>query len=428
MPYNNQKPSLQTSGNLRTEIMAGLTGYLTTVYIVVVNGSILSEAGISLESGMIATILASFLGTLLMGLFTRLPLILIPGMGINALFAYSIVEGTGLNFQEGLAVVLIAAVIFLITAFSKLGALLKESIPDSLKHGITAGLGLFLILLGLEKSGLVINGENTIVAVGDFSSPTVIVAILTLFLAIFLFIRKVPANFLVTMLSGTVLAYLFGTIDSSPGSSIQVRLEEIIFVPSFTAIGELSFWLSVFPLAMILIFENMGILNGQLHMLNRNESYNRAYQVTAFSTLTCAFLGTSPTISAAENAAVIASKGRTGKAAVTAGLLFLGTIFIIPWITMIPDTAISPILIIVGILMAQSIRHIPLDNLAEALPAFLIVVMIPFTYSIADGMAFGFIAYPIVKFAQGKLKEVSVTLSIISLLFLFDFIMKIIGF
>ncbi|GAA0612597.1 NCS2 family permease [Virgibacillus siamensis] len=426
MPYNNNKGKIHMTGNWRTEIIAGLIGYLTTVYIVAVNGSILSETGISLESGMMATILASFAGSVLMGIYAGLPLILIPGMGINALFAYSIVEGTGLSFQEALAVILVASLLFLLTAFTKLGSVLKHAIPESLKHAITVGLGFFLILIGLEKSGLIVRGEQTIVAIGDFTSPVFIVSLLTLFLAIFLFMKNIPANFLVTMIAGTFLAYLFGILETAK-RSITIHMGDMLFVPQFTAVNDLEFWLAVFPLTIILIFENMGLLHGQLHMLNRNNSYNRAYQVTAFSSMMSAFFGTSPTVSAAENAAVLASNGKKGTAAITAGLLFLATLFIIPWISMIPNTAISPILIIVGVLMAQNIRHVPLDDLSEALPAFLIVAMIPFTYSIADGMAFGFIAYPIVKLALAKQKELSPVLLVISVLFLFHFVMKIIG-
>lgn len=425
MPDNDNTSRLN-AGDWRTEIIAGLVGYLTTVYIVAVNGSILSEAGVSLESGMIATILASFAGTILMGLFAKLPLILIPGMGINALFVYSIVEGTGLSFQEALAVILVASLLFLLTAFTKLGAVLKQAIPESLKHAITVGLGFFLILIGLEKSGIIAGGEQTIIAIGDFTSPEFIVSLLTLFIAIFLFMKNIPANFLVTMIAGTILAYLFGILDTST-SSIHINVEDMLFIPSFTAVGELGFWLAVFPLTIILVFENMGLLHGQLHMLKRQNSYDKAYQVTAFSSLMCAFFGTSPTVSAAENAAVLTSGGKTAKAAITAALLFLATLFIIPWISMIPNTAISPILIIVGVLMAQNIRHVPLDDLSEALPAFLIVTMIPFTYSIADGMAFGFIAYPIVKIALSKQKDLSPVLLVISALFLFHFVMKIIG-
>ncbi|AIF43798.1 NCS2 family permease [Virgibacillus sp. SK37] len=412
---------------VRSEILTGLIGYLTTMYIIVVNGSILSEAGLPLENGMMATILASFVGTLLMGVFGRLPLILIPGMGINALFAYSIVEGTGLSFEEGLAVVLLASALFLITAFTKIGVILKEAIPDSLKHAISVGLGFFLILIGLEKSGLVVSGSNTIIAIGDFSSPTVITSLLTLFLAIFLFIKNVPANFLVTMILGTLIAYFFGIIPTTNVNSLSLNVGELVHLPDFSAVDRLSFWLAVFPLVMILVFENMGLLHGQLHMLKRDDSYRKAYQLTAFSTLTCAFIGTSPTVSAAENAAVIASKGKTGLTAIIASILFLLTIFVIPYITMVPTTAISPILIIVGVIMVQNIKEIPLNDLSEALPAFLIIAMIPFTYSIADGMAFGFIAYPIVKIAIGKQKELTMALVIISALFILDFAMKVIG-
>ncbi|QKY68997.1 NCS2 family permease [Lentibacillus sp. CBA3610] len=424
---NQSNTSLQDiKGNWREEIMAGLIGYLTTVYIVIVNGSILSEAGISLETGMVATILASFSGTLLMGLYAKLPLILIPGMGINALFAYSIVGSTSLSFQEGLAVVLVAAVLFLITGFTKLGVILKEAIPESLKHAITVGLGFFLILIGLENSGLIVSGEQTIIAIGDFTSPGFIASLLTLFIAIFLFMKNIPANFLVTIVTGTLIAYLFGLLDTTE-TNIDVNAGDMLFIPSFTAMGDFEFWLAVFPLTIILIFENMGLLHGQLHMLKRQNSYNKAYQATAFSSLMSAFFGTSPTVSAAENAAVVTSGGRTGKTAITAGLLFLLTLFIIPWISMIPDTAISPILIIVGVLMAQNLRNVPLDDLSEALPVFLIAAMIPFTYSIADGMAFGFIAYPIVKIAMRKQKDLPAVLLIISGLFLTYFIMKIAG-
>lgn len=417
----------QTKFTWKSELSAGLIGYLTTVYIIVVNGSILSEAGISLENGMLATILVSFVGTLIMGLFAKLPLILIPGMGINALFVYSIVDGVGLTFQEGLAVVLIASILFLITAFSRLGILLRDSVPSSLKHAITVGLGFFLLLIGLEKSQLVVRGEHTIIAIGDFTSPVFIVSLLTLLIAIFLFVRNVPANFLFTMISGTVIAYFFGTLESGQ-AIISFEDTQPVFLPSFASIDNISFWLAVFPLAMILVFENMGLINGQLDMLQKTKEFDKAYKVTAFSTLTCAFFGSSPTVSAAENTAVIASKGKTGRVAIFASVLFLASIFFIPVISYIPDTAISPILIIVGILMAQNLSYISLDDLTEAIPALLIAVMIPFTYSIADGMAFGFITYPIVKLAVGKHKELSKPLLVISLLFLLDFVVKIIGF
>lgn len=421
-----QNPGLQEAKtSLKTEMMAGLIGYLTTVYIVAVNGSILSEAGISYQAGMIATILASFVGCLIIGFFANAPMILIPGMGVNALFAYSIVQGGGLSFQEGLGVVLVSSVLFIIIALTKLGSWLQEAIPDSLKHAITVGLGLFLTFIGLEKGGLITQGEHSLIELGHFTSPTVLVSLLTLAAGIFLFIKNVPGHFLLTMGFGTALAYFFGILD---GGTTSIAWDaEWMFLPSFSAIDELAFWLGVFPLTIVLVFENMGLINGQLSMAGDMSKFKRSFQSTAFSAFTCAFFGTSPTVSSAESAATIASNGRTGKAAITTGLLFLLTLGLIPFISWIPSMAISPILIIVGALMVQNVRHIAFDDLTEAMPAFLIIVMIPFTNSIADGMAFGFIAYPIVKMASGQRNKVTLPVVIIAGMFLTEFIIKALG-
>ncbi|WP_082234209.1 NCS2 family permease [Halobacillus massiliensis] len=412
--------------SLRKDLVAGFIGYFTTVYIVAVNSQILNDAGLPIENGMLATILASAVGCLIMAFYANAPMVLIPGMGVNALFAYSIVQGKGMDFQEGLGVVTIAAVLFLITAFTKLGDWLKHAIPDSLKHSITVGLGMFLTLIGLEKGGLVVRGEYSLITLGNPSSAIVITSLLTLFGAVFLFARNVPGNFLITMIIGTIIAYFTGIL-KGPGDGIALSEQEWIFMPSFSGIGEFGFWMAVFPLAIVLIFENMGLIHGQLDMLNQQNKYKKSYRASAFSALSCGFFGTSPTVSSAESAAVIASEGKTGRASLLMAVLFTGTIFLTPWISMVPSTAISPILIIVGALMVQNIKEIPLDQLSEALPAFLIIVMIPFTYSIADGMAFGFIAYPIVKFALGKQKELTTPVVLIAMVFLVEFVIRSIG-
>ena len=410
----------------KKEFMAGLIGYFTTVYIVAVNSQILESAGLPLESGMVATILASAVGCLIMAMYANAPMVLIPGMGVNALFAYSIVEGSGFSFQEGLAVVLVAGLLFLVTAFTKLGDWLKVAIPDSLKHAITVGLGLFLTLIGLEKGGLVVRGEYSLITLGNPSSAIVITSLLTLFVGIFLFTRNVPGNFLVTMVAGTIIASFTGVLNER-GSMISLEEQSWVFMPDFSSIGSFGFWMAVFPLAIVLIFENMGLIHGQLNMLNQESKFKRSYQATAFSSLMSGFFGTSPTVSSAESAAVIASGGKSGRAALTMGVLFIGTLLFIPWISMVPSTAIAPILIIVGALMVQNIKEIPLDDLSEAMPAFLIIVMIPFTYSIADGMAFGFIAYPVVKFAIGKQRELTTPVVLIAMVFLVEFIMRSLG-
>ena len=414
----------RVNNNWGQEISAGLIGYLTTVYIVVVNSAILADAGLDMEFGMIATILASTLGCLLMGFWAKLPLIIIPGMGVNALFTYSIVQQYDYSYGEGLGVVVIASLVFVITAFTPIGSYLSRSIPTTLKHGITIGLGLFLILIGLENAQLIVSGDHSIISLGDLSSPFVIVSLVTLLIGVLLFVKNVPANFLITMIVGTMLTFVFGLSEQEP---ITISLSSITdgwVAPEFHHIGQITFWAAVLPLALVLIFETIGILQGQVDMLEKPERYKVGSKSSSIAALFSGFFGTSPTIPAAENAAVIAAKGRTGLASVVAGVLFLSTILLIPYISMIPANAISPILIIVGVLMMQNIKHINVNDLTEACPMFLIMFMIPFTYSIADGMAFGFIAYPLIKYFTGNKEATTPILWVIAGLFVLEFIVK----
>ena len=414
----------RVNNNWGQEISAGLIGYLTTVYIVVVNSAILADAGLDMEFGMIATILASTLGCLLMGFWAKLPLIIIPGMGVNALFTYSIVQQYDYSYGEGLGVVVIASLVFVITAFTPIGSYLSRSIPTTLKHRIPIGLGLFLILIGLENAQLIVSGDHSIISLGDLSSPFVIVSLVTLLIGVLLFVKNVPANFLITMIVGTMLTFVFGLSEQEP---ITISLSSITdgwVAPEFHHIGQITFWAAVLPLALVLIFETIGILQGQVDMLEKPERYKVGSKSSSIAALFSGFFGTSPTIPAAENAAVIAAKGRTGLASVVAGVLFLSTILLIPYISMIPANAISPILIIVGVLMMQNIKHINVNDLTEAFPMFLIMFMIPFTYSIADGMAFGFIAYPLIKYFTGNKEATTPILWVIAGLFVLEFIVK----
>lgn len=263
----------RVNNNWGQEISAGLIGYLTTVYIVVVNSAILADAGLDMEFGMIATILASTLGCLLMGFWAKLPLIIIPGMGVNALFTYSIVQQYDYSYGEGLGVVVIASLVFVITAFTPIGSYLSRSIPTTLKHGITIGLGLFLILIGLENAQLIVSGDHSIISLGDLSSPFVIVSLVTLLIGVLLFVKNVPANFLITMIVGTMLTFVFGLSEQEP---ITISLSSITdgwVAPEFHHIGQITFWAAVLPLALVLIFETIGILQGQVDMLEKPERY-----------------------------------------------------------------------------------------------------------------------------------------------------------
>ncbi|NLP52971.1 NCS2 family permease [Bacillus sp. RO1] len=414
---------------LKREMMAGMISFFTIVYIIAVNATILAEAGIPMEAGIIATILTCVVGCWLMGFWANAPIILVPGMGINAMFTYTLVHSMGLTWQEALGVVVVSGVIVTIISFTKLAQVLLEAIPSSLKHAITVGLGLFLTLIGLEKGGLIVKGENSLLSLGDVSNPYVVATILTVILAVTLFMRNVPANFLISIVAGTIIAAALGVVNFSDiggGSALPLDSYLSLFgAVSFAKIGEFTFLVAVFSLTMVLLFENIGLINGHLGMINRPEKFKRSFQANGISILTSGFFGTSPTVSTVETAAGIAAGGRTGVTAITTGSLFLLSIFAIPFIKIIPGSAIAPILMIIGVLMLQSVKQIDFQDLSEGFPAFLVIVMIPFSYSIADGIAFGFIAYPLMKLVLGKAKEVSAPLYVIAALFFLTFLTNV---
>lgn len=408
------------------EIIAGLIGYLTMVYIIIVNGSILSEAGISMQAGMIATILVSFSGTLFMSVYAKLPLILIPGMGINALFTYSIVLDGNWTYNQGLAVVFVAGILFIVVAFTSLGKLLNEAIAQTLKIGISVGLGFFLIILGFESSGIVVQGENGLLSLGDIRSGATQLSLLTLIIALILYVKNTKAHFLITLVVGTVLAFLFGHISSNDTlDAVNFSLADAVYLPDFSQINTLHFWLSVFSLTMILVFEVMGVLQGQLAMLKREDAFQKGYQAIAISSLFSALFGSSPTISGSENAANISAKGRTYRTSLVASALFLLTLFILPYIGMIPKSATSAILVLVGMMMVLEIKQLPFDDLTEVIPALVIITVIPFTYSIADGMAFGFITYAVLKLATKRYRDLNSLYLLITALFVLMYILKL---
>lgn len=408
---------------INKEVLAGITSYITSVYIIAVNAVILGDAGIPLEAGIIATVLTSFVGCMLMAFWGKSPVILVPGMGINAFFSYTIVQSMGLSWQEALGAVFVSGLVFMLIAFTRLASLLARSIPPALKEAITVGIGLFLIFIGLQKGGIIVANNSTYVALGNLGSPHVFVTLISLVLTLFLFIRNVKGSFLISIIASTLIAYLFGLVDASSMDMAGLSLDSyasVIGGLSFAGVTTFAFWMACFSLTMVIVFENMSLLHS---LLEDKQKFSRAYQASAISAMTAGIFGTSPTVSAVESAAGISAGGKTGVTAITGGILFLATLFFIPLIKLIPDSAIAPVLIIIGGLMVQNIQHLPLGDFSEAFPAILIIALIPLTYSIADGIGFGFIAYPILKAALGRAREVPVPLFMISGLFLLNFIL-----
>jgi AGZA family xanthine/uracil permease-like MFS transporter len=411
----------------KREVLAGTVSYFTIVYIIAVNSMILSEAGLPLDGAIMATILLSVVSCIMIGIWANVPIILVPGMGVNALFSYTMVQGMGLTWQAALAAVFVSGVLFVLLAFSRYSKILNDAIPHSLKEAITIGLGLFLLLLGLEKGGLVVSGEGAILSIGNISSPEVCATVLTLFVAFALYAKNVRGYFLLTILAGTILAYFCGTVTLSDLSFSKLNIgsyQDVFFALSFAEINKIEFWIAVFAMTMVLVFEHIGLVNGFVNSINKPERYQKAFRASSVSAMLSGLFGSSPTVATAETAAGIAAGGRTGFTSVVTGILFLLSILVIPLIKVIPNSAIAPILIIVGIMMFSNIKHLAFFDKSESIPAMMLIVMIPFTYSIPDGMAAGFILYPFMKIVTGKVKEISLPMYLIAALFLVYFIIS----
>lgn len=392
----------------RKEILAGIVSFFSISYILFVNPMILSQAGVPAEYSVFATIFVSAIGSFLMGLMANAPLVMAPGMGENAFFTFTLVAGLGLSWQEGLAAVVISGTIFVLLAFSGVMRIFSLAIPNELKQAITAGIGLFLVVIGLENAGILVDGQfffNWIGMAGLF-----IVGILT--------IHKIRGGFLIAILMTTVIYWVIHYQQLEPISyqiSDLLQYKELLKSPDYSAFSSIEFWLGVFSLTMLLIFETIGMIEALLPDQNRaNEGYKAGSLAGLFSGL----LGTSPAIPVAESGAGIQEGGKTGLTAVTAGLLFLLALFLTPFLSYIPSEAVGPIIIFTGGSMALSARKIKLNHWLEALPLILIILSIPLTGSIVEGMAYGFITFPITKVIRKESKQISKALWVISGLFL----------
>ncbi|MFS0823115.1 NCS2 family permease [Bacillus sp. 1P02SD] len=409
------------------EFSAGFISYITVVYIIIVNATILAAAGIPMEAGIIATILTSFFGCVFIGLWSNTPILLIPGMGLNAMFTYTIVQSGGFTWQEALAMVFVSGLIFVVIAFTPMAKVITSSIPNSLKEAISIGIGVLLILIGFDNAGIITSSEHTLLAIGDLSSPNVIVTFIGLIITVLLFIKNVPGNLLLSIFITSVLSILFGGAKYEVITFSTPDFHEYLGVfgqLSWAEAGNLVFWLTSISLAMVLVFENIGLIHGHSNMLKRPESSKKSLQATAVSVLSSGVFGTSPTVASVETAAGITAGGRTGLTSIVTGVMFLLSMLFIPVIKMVPASAVSPILILIGVLMLQNIVNISMDDFTESFPALLIIVLIPLTYSIADGMAIGFILYPVMKLLMGKGKEIHPALYMIAILFISNFVIQ----
>lgn len=414
----------QSIYSLRTEIIAGATSFMTVAYVVAVNAAVLSLVGMPFDAVVIATVLTSMFGCLLMALWANSPLIVVPGMGDNAFFVYTLVLAWGFTWQQSLTITFFAGMLFALVAFLGGANYLLKQVPTNLVRAMSAGIGLFLCFVGLKNGGLIIHDEDTFVALGDLTSPTVITTLLTLLVLLPLYLRNIKGSFLISIIVGTLIGIILGIVDVRNIQGFSLNLGEysqVLAAYDFSILTDFDFWIALFSLSMMLIFQNMG---AQLGILPEKEKFPRSFQAFSLSVIGASFFGSSATVSAAESSTGIAAGGRTGITPFVAGLLFLPTLFIVPLLKLIPMSAIAPIFIIVGALLLQNLRDIPLHDLSEGFPAYLMLAVMPLTFSITNGIAFGFIAYPIVKIVTGRKHEVTPLVYMVAVLFLFYFIVS----
>jgi AGZA family xanthine/uracil permease-like MFS transporter len=418
--------------DVRTEVMAGITTFMTMAYIIIVNPLILSGAGMDKGAVMTATILASAAATLFMGLYSNYPFALAPGMGLNAFFVV-VATVMGLSWQVALAAVFIDGVIFLLLSLGGLREQIINSIPATIKTATSVGIGLFIALIGFNLGGIVVDGadKGLLVSLGDFSDPSVLLAIGGLIITGFLVARKVKGALLFGILITTVIGMVGGLVDmpsaivSAPPSLAPTFLK-FDFGGLFGA-GLATIITIIFTLTFVDMFDTIGTLIGvatKSNMLDEEGNLPRGKQalvVDSVGTMFGAVLGTSTVTTYVESSAGVAEGGRTGLTAVVTGLLFLVALFFSPIVNIIPSAATAPALIIVGLFMMSPVTKINFDDYTESIPAFLTIVMMPFTWSIAEGLVFGILAYVILKVLAGQIEKISGAMWVLAVLFVARF-------
>ena len=413
----------------KTEIIAGITTFFTMVYIVFVNPSVLGDAGMDKQVVFVTTCLIAGFGTIAMGLFSNLPIALAPAMGLNAFFAYVVVGKLGYSWQVGMGTIFWGSVgLFLLTIF-QIRYWLMASIPLSLRVGIGAGIGFFIALIGFKNMGLVVANPATLVALGDLHSPQVLLGILGFFIIVVLAARNIYSGVLISISAVTVLALYFdesvmfhGIVSMPPALTQVVGQVDIAGALDTALIG------IIFSFLLVNLFDSSGTLLGVTDKAGFSDEKGRfpkmkqALYVDSASAVVGSYIGTSAISTYIESGAGVSVGGRTGMTAVVVGLLFLLTIFFSPLAGMVPAYATAGALVYVGILMASSLIKVQWDDLTEATPAFITAAMMPFTYSITEGIAFGFISYCVMKVGTGRWREVNAPVWVVSLLFLIKFI------
>lgn len=400
---------------VRREILAGLTTFVSMAYILFVNPSVLGASGMDQGAVFTATAIASALGSILMGLLARYPIATAPALGINAFFAYSVCIGMKIPWETALAGVLVASLIFILVTIFKLREMIIDAIPTDLKHAISGGIGLFIAFLGMQNGGLIQADKSTLVTLGSLTVPTTWLTIFGLVVTALLMIRRVPGAIFIGMVGSTLLGLVTGMI-KAPAAIISaapsLKPTFLVALRHVADINTVQLWVVVLTFLLVTFFDTAGTLVGlatQAGFMKDNKMPRVGSALAADSTamLAGSLLGTSPVGAYVESSAGIAVGGRSGLTAITTGVCFLLAMIFSPLLAVVTNQVTAPALIIVGVLMAQNLKAISWDKLEIAIPSFLIILGMPLTYSISDGIALGFIVYPLTMIAAKRGKEVS---------------------
>ncbi|MHC5361488.1 NCS2 family permease [Myroides sp. LJL110] len=429
----------QNNTTISKEFLAGIITFLTMSYILVVNPTILSETSMDKQALFTTTALTTIIATLLMGFYAKLPIAQAPGMGLNSFFTYTVVLTLGYSWQFALTGVLLAGIIFLLLTFFNIRELIVRSIPKVLKDAIPVGIGLFITLIGLKGSGIVISDPNTLVRLGDFSSHNVWICLTGLVVTGILFIRNVNGAILLGIIAATILGVILGDV-TLPDSIVDTppsiepifakALEPIFSSDGYKQILSLDMLVIVFTFLFVNLFDTIGTLIGVISKTNIADNQGnfpqmkKALFTDAIGSTIGSILGTSSVTSYVESASGVASGGRTGLTAVSVAFMFFLSLFFAPLFLIIPAAATAPALIVVGLFMISSVVRIPFDNFSEGLPAFITIVFMPFTYSIAEGIVFGILSYTIFKLASNQARQISPTIYVLSILFIIKIIVE----
>lgn len=415
----------ERNSSVKNEIMAGLTTFMTMSYILAVNPGMLADAGMDKGGVFTATIVASIIAMLVMGLYANLPFALAPGMGLNAFFVYTVVLGMGHSWQYALTAVFIEGVIFILMSLFNVREAVFNAIPMSLKKAVSVGIGLFITLIGLSGAGVIVQGNGTLVSLGNLLTPGAAVTFVGIIVMAILMAKKVRGALLYGILISTVFALILG-VTHAPEAWFQLppSLAPVAFQLEWGNIFTWEMFSIMFTFLFVDLFDTVGTLVGvasKANLLNEKgelPAAGPALFADAVGTTVGALLGTSTVTTFVESASGVTEGGRTGLTSLSVAFFFFLSLFLFPIFAIIPSQATAPALVMVGLFMMSPIKDIPLDDFSESVPAFLTIVMMPFAYSIAEGIAFGMMSYVIIKVLSGKAKDVSILMYLLAVIFL----------